>query len=726
MGKRKAFAPSRSRADTPVATETRTVALVGHRSAGKTSLGEVLLRVAGVTRTVGSVDRRTSLLDHHEEERRRGQSLQLSFAWFDWQGAVVHLIDTPGSEVALSERVMGLHAADAAILVVDATAGVEVGTETNLEEARRLGKPVLVALSKVDRRVEIEGVLQELQALVDARVVPLFLPFEEEGILRGVVSVLDEQVCRYDPDGAATFSPEPLPLRLETPVQAARERLTDAVAMADDALLEEYLEYLELPRQRLEAGLVQAVARGDVLPVLVTSAHARIGAQPLLNAVLQLLPGPLPAVVRDADGAERALAAEGPFVAQLVSSHLDGEGDPYHVLRVWSGAPRRGPWTHIPAGDPEGGRSMRIQKLYRIRGPRRATAQGVGPGALVATWEPLEARVGDTFTSGERLMVPLPSMPPLMMSQLVLPSSGEPDARELELLEQAAERLVRRDPGLRAQRDPDTGGVLLSGLSAGHLDLTVDRLRQVTGLSLDAELPPVGYRETPVEAVQNVQGLHVRESGDGLVQEYGLCTVDVRPAAPERGIAFQDTLPPDDIDMLPAKYRPAIDEGVRRASAHGPTAGYPVVGVEVTLVGGEYDILQSTDDHFRRAGENALRIALQRAGTRLLEPWSHVEVEAPQAAVGDLLSDIASHRGRVLGMDTVGDGNGRAVVRIEAVCPVRELRTFGARLQAHTAGRGRFVSRHSHYEPLPAHLEHEAIAASPFRRRASASARHQG
>lgn len=719
MGKRQAFDPER----------TRTVALVGHRSAGKTSLGELILHAAGVTRAVGRVDDGTGLLDFHEDERRRGLSLELSYAWLEWSGHQINLVDTPGSEAAVHQRAFGLAAADGAIVVVDATAGVQVGTEDAVSEATALRLPMIVAVNKVDRPHDLEATVAALGSLLGKRPIPLVLPFLEDGEVRGVISVLDETVLRYSTDHDGTWSPEPVPDAYREELRSARERVAEAVALTDDDLLEHYLEFLELPPDRLDAGLVNAVRTCRFVPVVAVSALWAMGAAPLLDRIVGLLPSPLDRVAplaKDSDGAPVSLGPDGPFVAQLVSTHEDADGEVYHVLRVWSGTPPRGAWFL-----PRTAARVRVHKLYEIRGPRRATAHTLRAGAFLATWDPLPASPGDTVTEGAHVVLAPPPPPPPMMSLLVRPTAftgrpgptrGRSGRREegrarlderlaKERLSRAAERVVRRDPALQLDEDPVTGHLLVSGTGDAHLELTLERIRAIVGDGLRAELPPVPYRETPRGAVLSVEGVHLRETLDGLVHEFGRCVIDVIPTGRNAGtpLGFVDRLPPEDFDDLPARFRPAVEDGLRAASGHGPTAGYPVVDLEIRLTGGAYDILQSADDHFRRAGEKALRTALQRAGTVLLEPWCALTVTAPQPSVGDLIADLAGHRGRIVGLDSSGH-----VVEITAHLPYREVRTLPARLKALTQGRGRFSRRHLTYEVLPAHLESDAVTASPF------------
>jgi elongation factor G len=672
--------------------------VVGHRSSGKTSLCDLLCKVTRVTREVGLVDRGTSLLDWTAMERRRKQSLSLEAVWMPWRDAVLQVIDAPGSDVLAHERDLALAAADGAVVVIDGAQGVQVGAREALDRVRELERAAVVVVSKLDREPEsLAGLVAKVGAHTGRRAVLLQLPFtDDEGQLAGVVDVLQHQVLRFDDE--ANFSPEPVPERLRAVVARAREQVAEAVALCDDELLETYLEELELPDAELRMGLVQALREQQIVPVLLTSVAARVGAQSLLDALVDWMPSPLQARPRatDFDGHDVDVPADGPFVAQVLAAGRDDEGQPRTLLRVWSGTPPRDGVLTVGAD----GRSVKLRKLYRVRGPRRASARDVVAGMVVASFDDLDVRPGDTLTTGSRVQLYAPPVPPQMMAWVV-------HGTDEEVVRDALRDVVRCDRGLALHADEDTGQPLLAAGSEGHLQLAIARMRAWSGLTVETKLPPVAYREMPVAAVAEVEGVHVREDSDGLVEEYGHCRITLLPDAPE-GNRFDDEV--DDPEDLPERWRPAISEGAQRAMEHGPTAGYPVVGARVKLTGGAYDCLQSTDDHFRLAGEKGVRSALQRAGTRLLEPWWRVRVTLPATHVGDLIGDIAAHRGRIVGMEVEGDE-----ATVSADCPYRELRTFAGRLQRMTAGRGRFEAEPDHYEPLPDSLVSEAIAESPYK-----------
>ncbi len=705
----------------------RNVALVGHRSSGKTSLAEAILDRTGAVRRAGSVTEGTSLLDFTEEERRRQASLRTGFAWVEAQESLLQLYDTPGMDALVYERSLAIAMSEVVVVVVDAGERMCANGEHLFRDALERGVPTVVFINKIDRPHDLGERLEQLQSVAsqsasadgERRVVPVEAPIGKGGRCTGVVDLLTRELDMQE--GCTPFE------GVQRWMTRYAEQLTEAVALTDDDLLEHYLEYLELPEDRLRAGLVSAFRRGRIVPVLYGSAVERFGVRRLIELLAELAPaaadrhGP---IAHEYDGTpvdlgvSEGTVADGPIeagvepglggdaVVQLVATQYDKDGEPFHVLRVWRGevAPNQ-TWVNTDTGQ-----KAKVRKLYKVRGPRRAKAHTRCAGALVATWDPLPGRPGDTFNANPAsnqalLTVPAPEAPPSMMAYALWPRSDE----DGQVLQQAVNQLLAFDGALQLNTDETTGQLLLRGFSDAHLDLAVDRLRERLGVDVRAELPPIPYREIPASMVHGVAGIHRKEDNHGLAVEFGACQVDIAPLSPADPGSFEDRHP--DREELPVRFRPAIDEGVRKALERGPTAGYPVLGAAVTLTGGEYDILQSTEDHFRIAGEIATRSALEQAGTRLLEPWWQVDVYASGVDVGHVISEISSRRGRVVGMEVLGDET-----RVCAHMPYRELRTFGPRLQGATAGRGRFFGEFLNYEPAPDHLVSEAIADSPFKR----------
>ncbi|MBX2800943.1 MAG: 50S ribosome-binding GTPase [Myxococcales bacterium] len=689
----------------------RTFAILGHRSAGKTSLGDLLLQAARVTRQVGSVEEGTSLLDASAEARRHRQTLAIGSAWLEHDGSELLLVDTPGTSSLSHESQRAAHATSACVVAVDAGQGVELGTEHALRWAE--GRPTLVVVTKLERLGALDELIGEIEQGLGGsnavRVVPLQLPlWDDSGGLQGLVDVVSGQVLRYATDGSGAMSPEPVPRPLRPALAAARERLAESVALTDDVLLERYLEDLGLPDDVVDQGLISAVQAGRLVPLMLTSAGRRIGAIPLLDTLARLVPsawarpeGCVPRVCT-ADGEIRAVAASDGFVGEVVAVQRHAQGECLNVVRVCAGTAERGSWTVQSPRAAMGPRpaTVRVDKLYRMRGPRRATVRRAGPGAWVVLRGEQGLAPGDTLTRGAALQVVAPTPPTGQLVRWVRPEPGDAS------WEDAVRAVVAADAGLQLHSDPSSGASLLSATSEGHLRLALERVEALGARRPTVALPPVAYREMPTRAVEGIEGVHEARGDGGLVSEYGRCVLALQPTSHEQAPTVVDQLPADDED-LPRRFRPALSEGAQDAFQHGPTAGYPVVGVEIRLTGGDYDILESTDAHFRLAAHKAVRLALEASGTQLLEPWKEVTVVVPEDSLRALLSDVASHRGRIV--DIRVDGGEAEVV---AHCPYRELRTFGGRLDGLTSGRGTFQCRDSHYDVVPSHLVAEAIETS--------------
>lgn len=666
-----------------VPSAVRTFAVVGHRSAGKTSLSDMLLQRAGVTRSVGRVDEGTSLLDHTAEAQRARQTLELGSAWLAWREHLLFLLDTPGAQDLAHVAEVGLHQVDGAVLCVAANDGLDHGAVRMIEAVQANDLPAVVAIHQSDRPHSVSHLLSDLSQHSSRKVVLLQLPFhDDEGRFAGLIDLLTRQVLRFDPEGSGAYSPEPVPVRLQAEVEAAREQLVEAVAVDDEERLEAYLEFLELPDEEVRRGLAEGARSGRFLPVVFTSSALVAGAEALLDAIVDLLPSPLQTGRVDVPDDEM-------FTATLVHTTIDAEGRPCALVRVWSGDPERvREWAHGESGE-----RFKVRKLFAVRGPRRSAPPYTGPGALLAIWDPVPARPGDTLTHGERYALRRAALPPIMVRrELVLA-----DPNDRTSLQRALSVLVRMDHGLEVVQDRDA--VLLHARTVGQVSRAVRWLRERMGVKAEARRPAIDYREVPANGTWGVEGVHLREIG-GLVEEYGRCALDLDPVGEPHDLSFSVRV--DDED-LPTRFVGAVCEGALEAARQGPLAGFPVIGARVTCVGGEYDILSSTEDHFRLAGAAAMKAALDQTGTRLAEPWTEVEVHAPPEGVGAVLADLTAHRGRILDVQVEREA------RVQALCPERETHDLVARLSALTGGRGWFSSRRSHYDLLPDALVTDAL-----------------
>lgn len=673
----------------------RSVALVGHRAVGKTQLAELLLATTGVVREAGRVEAGDTLFDDDPGSRARRMSLWPSFAWFTFHGAPVELIDTPGLQAVGWPSKIAASGADTTAVVISCADGLERGAEDALRASRQDERALILVLSKVDRGGDIDAIVAAAAERCGRRLALLQQPIWESGRLVGLVDLLTMRCERLGPEGGI-IEVEP-PEDSRGALLAARERLIEVAALADDALLEEYLENLDLDPDAAWRGLLRGAVDGSTAPVVLTSSLLGLGASGLLLAVSRLGPDPAGWCAPAEPGPEPK------WIAQWIATRFDEEGERYAVLRVWQGALP----PAFTAVNGRTGHSAKVRKVYRIRGPRRAVAPDPAAGSLVAVWDPLPGKPGDTFTDGPRRSLAMPQPRPAMSwLWLRMEARGERrQDRDDEALNSALDVLSTIDPALSWTDEAPLDGVRLGGQSASQLEHAVDLLRGRLGLAVRTAQPYVRYRERPKNAVVDVMGLHQRVV-DGDTKEFGQCWLDVVPVPAEVGFVFRCDAEEDD---LPRRFHAPIGEGARRALLRGPLAGYPVQGVRVRCARGEYDVLESTDAHFELAGERAMTAALERAGMELLEPWSEVHIEAPADAVGPVLSDLAAHRGRVLGLQVDAD---RTVV--EALCPDAQLRTLASRLDGIAAGRCWFSARASHLERLPEELVPGAVASSPF------------
>lgn len=657
--------------------EPRAWVTVGHRSCGKTSLGEIVLHAGRVVRQPGEIGAGTTLLDWTAEATAHEQTRGIATAWVDIDDDTPMVwVDTPGTPALRHEQFRALQAADGVTLVVDATRGLEQGTNRVIQQIDA-DLPCVVALTKADRGLTIDGTWALVDSLGEAlarRAVAVHLPWVEGDRLIGIIDLIGQRALRYDPERTGAWSPEPIPATLKDVVWSAREALSEAVALTDDALLEQYLEDLELPWTIVEAGLEKAVADGTVVPVMVTSAALRIGGGPVLEVLGRFHPPHRAASVRDADGLERSVRPDDGFVATVVASQWDKDGKPMHVLRVCAGTPARRPLRNHRTGQ-----TVKIGKWYRLRGPRRAVVQQPGTGAWVACFDELDLRPGDTLAESVEVRAPLPD-PPVVAWWV--PDDEAPDG-----FGDVLATIARTDPGLACE--PHAGGTRIAGTCDDHLHLTFERIESRLGGPVAAYLPPVPYRERPATAVEGVVGVLEHKGEHGLVDAFGEVRVAVAPGDPDVAMTFADAC--DDEEALPRRFRPAVRSGLEAGLRAGPR-GFPVVGVQVTLEHGEYDILCSTEEHLAEAGTLALRRALEQAGTELAEPLCEVELQVPTETTGDVLSDLAAHRGRVHGLANDGE-----TTCLEVESPYRELRTLSQRLSGLTGGRGKLRWKLSRY-----------------------------
>ena len=681
------------------ADHIRNVALVGHSGSGKTQLASALLFGTGAVNRLGLVDDGTSVTDFDEEEVARKHTLSGSTAIAEWNGTKINLIDTPGMANFFSDARAALRVADAAIVVVDAVAGVEVLTEKVWAAAQELELPCLVVLNRLDReRASLPRSLASLHGVFGRTVVPIQLPIGEEHGFRGVVDLVSMTATTFSADGRGTPSVDEVPADLAGEADTAREALIELVAEADDSLMEKFFEAGTLTQAELEAGLRTATASRHVFPVVCTSATASLGIPPLLDAILAYVPSPgrrtLP-VVDATSGEPASYDQNGGATAALVWKTI---ADPFAgritMFRVVSGSLQ----SDSTIQNVSTGVAERVGSVIVLQGKTQDSVAEIKAGDLGAVAKLKETRTGDTLVTKDAGW----RFPPFQFTEPVLSYAIEPKSRaDEEKISTALQRLQEEDPTIQYTRDAQTSQLLLSGQGQLHIEVTVAKLKRRFGVEVNLRLPRIPYRET-IKTATEAHGRHKKQTGGH--GQFGDCKIKVAPLP--RGEDFQFV---DEIfgGAIPRGFIPAVEKGIQEARIRGYLAGYPMVDFQVTLFDGSFHPVDSNEMSFKMAGRLAFRDAMSRAKPVLLEPVMNVEVYAPSDFAGDLMGDLNGRRGRISGMETRGTSTA-----IKAQVPMSEMLTYEQQLTSSTGGRGSYHMEFSHYDEVPAHIMEKVIAES--------------
>jgi elongation factor G len=681
------------------AQNLRNVALVGHSGAGKTQLVSTLLFAAGAMNRLGRVDDGTTVTDYDDEEIARKHTLSSSLAYVEWNKTKINFIDTPGMANFLSDARAALRVAEAALVLVDAVAGVEVSTEKVWAAAEEQELPRIVVLNRFDRdRASLERSLESLRAVFGRTVIPIQLPIGEEKKFRGVVDLVSMKAWTFAPDSSGKPAETPIPPELESAATAAREALIEMVAEADDSLMEKFFDAGTLTQEDLLSGLKRAISAGRVFPVLCTSAAANVAMQPLMDAVVSYVESPAerPMKAQDRGGNEVRIdaSATGPAAAYVWKTIADPFAGRITMFRVLSGVLRADSTVQNPAKET----SERLGHLVLLQGKTQTNVPEVSAGDLGAVAKLKETQTSDLLVDkGVAFTVPAIKFPEPVLSYAIEPKSRGDE----EKISTALHRLQEEDPTISYHRDAQTKELLLAGQGQSHIEVTVAKLKRRFGVEVTLKLPRIPYRET-ITAATEAHGRHKKQTGGH--GQFGDCKVKFEPLA--RGSDFEFV---DDIfgGSIPRQYVPAVEKGIQDARLRGFLAGYPMVDFRATVFDGSYHAVDSNELSFKMAGSLAFKDGMSRARPTLLEPVMDVEVYAPSDYAGDLMGDLNSRRGRIGGMDTRGP-----TTIIRAKVPMSEMLTYEQHLTSATGGRGSYHMEFSHYEDVPAHLHGKIISAA--------------
>ncbi|PYR56809.1 MAG: elongation factor G [Acidobacteria bacterium] len=690
------------------AQSLRNVALVGHSGAGKTQLVSALLFDAGAVNRLGRVDDGTTVTDYDEEEIARKHTLSASLAYAEWNKTKINFIDTPGMANFLSDARAALRVVEAALVVVDAVAGVEVSTEKVWAEADELSVPRIVILNRVDReRASLDRSLESLRSVFGRAIVPIQVPIGEEKNFRGVVDLVAMKALTFAGDGSGKMTEGDVPADVAPAAQSARDALIEMVAEADDTLMEKFFDAGTLTQEELVGGLKRGIGAGRIFPLLCASATANIGMQPALDAIVSYVPSPAerPVAAKDAKGGDTEIKASdaGPVSAFVWKTVADPFAGRITLFRVLSGVLKADSTVYNVTKDtPE-----RLGHLVLLQGKTQANVPEVHAGDIGAVTKLKETLTNDILADkGSAVHVEAIKFPEPVISYAIEPKSRGDE----EKISTALHRLQEEDPTISYNRDQQTKELLLAGQGQSHIEVTVAKLKRRFGVEVNLKLPRIPYRET-ITAATEAHGRHKKQTGGH--GQFGDCKVKFEPLP--RGSDFEFV---DDIfgGAIPRQFVPAVEKGIRDARLRGFLAGYPMVDFRATVFDGSFHQVDSNELSFKMAAALAFKDGMARARPTLLEPIMNVEVYAPSDFAGDLMGDLNSRRGRIGGMDTRG-----VSTIIRAKVPMSEMLTYEQHLTSATGGRGTYHMEFSHYEEVPQHLHAKIIAASKAERGAEAT-----
>jgi len=669
----------------------RNVALIGHSGCGKTSLVEAILFDTGANSRLGSVEQGTSVADCTPDEQKRGMTLTAKTLRAMWRDTRITLLDTPGYTDFIGDVISGLRAVDNAIVVIDAAAGIQVGTERTWQVADEYGLPRLVFITKMDKEnADFASLCEKLQKKWGDHLVPVTLPIGKEADFKGVVDVVREKAFVFPGGETKDYSEEDIPEELKGAAEEARFNLVERVAESDDALLEKYLEEGELSEDELKSALRKGIAEGKIVPVLCGVADRNIGVQVLLDWIVDFLaspadrgevrgkkPGSDEEVVRKPEEGEPVAA----FVFKVTAEEHVGE---VTYFRVFSGKLTSGQdLLNSTKGSTE-----RIGQLLFVHGKQREELEEASAGDIVAVAKLKNTSIGDTLCDAKS--------PILFDGWLNYPESvfsvalRVDDKKQQEKLSYGLAQLTREDPTVKMHVDQEFGQTIVAGLGEMQLEVMIDKLKSRFGVDVEVEEAKIPYRET-IRSKAKAQGKYKKQTGGR--GQYGDVWLEIEPLPRGADFEFVDKIVGG---VVPSKYIPAVEKGVREAMQKGVLAGYPVVDVRVTLYDGSFHPVDSSDLAFQIAGSLAFKKCMAEASPVLLEPIMEVEVVVPEECLGDITSDLNGRRGRIMGIEHTGDYQ---VVRAQV--PLAEMRRYSTDLKSMTQGRGYYTMRFSHYEEVP-------------------------
>ncbi len=681
---------------TETADKLRNIALAGHGSTGKTSLAEVMLFKAGAINRLGRIEDGNTAMDFEPEEIKRCTSISSAFHQFAWKNHTVNLIDTPGDQNFFADTKSCMQAADGVVLLIDAVDGTKVQTEQAWEFANEFNLPVAIFINKLDReRADFFRTFKDAANCFDPKPIVLQIPIGAEADFKGVVDLIRMKTFIYDTEGKTVTGD--IPSDIQEQVEREREMLIENVAEADDELLERYLEGETLSDEEIKAGLKKGIICRTFVPVLCGSTIKSIGIDLLMDFIINGMPSPLDLGGRqgiDPDTGnkiERTPDPEGPFSAFVFKTVADPYAGRLSIFRVVSGKlGADGTFYNTNKGIKE-----RFNQLLKLAGKEQKPISGAVPGSIVAVAKLKETTSGDTLCNeSHKIKFKCAESPSPIISFAISPK----ERADEDKIFSALAKLLEEDIALKMTRNAETKEILLSGMGQVHIETTIEKLKRKFNVEVQLKTPKVPYKET-IKKKARAQGRHKKQTGGH--GQYGDCWIDIEPLPRGAGFEFVDGVVGG---VIPRQYIPAVEKGIIEACQKGVIAGFPFIDFRVTLNDGSFHAVDSSEMAFKIAGSLAFKKAAAEANPVLLEPIMKVEIITPDEFMGDIMGDLNSRRGRVLGMDTKGKNQ-----VIKALVPMAEFLTYAPDLNSMTGGRGMYTMEFSHYDEVPAQISQKLI-----------------
>ncbi len=678
----------------------RNIGIIAHIDAGKTTTTERILFYTGKTYRIGSVDDGTTVTDWMEQERERGITIVSAAVSAEWKGYQVNVIDTPGHIDFTAEVQRSLRVLDGGVVIFDAVQGVEPQSETVWRQADRYGVPRICFVNKMDRvGASYERTIESIRERLGANPLPMQIPIGFEASFRGVINVLEKTAILWEDDLGKDPKQVEIPAEMLAQAQEARSHLIERIAELDDNLTVKYLEGEKISNDELRAALRRAVIASRATPVFCGSSLRNKGVQILLDAVIDYLPSPAdvpPVKGVNLDHEEDIIELPGDDDAPLSALVFKIVTDPYvgrlAYFRVYSGVVHQGSMVLNSTK----GKRERIGRLIRMYADRREDITEVRAGDIGAVLGFKETFTGDTLCDNKKIVLESISFPEPVISIAIEPKS----TADQDKMGEALRKLSEEDPTFRVRSDENTGQTIISGMGELHLDVLVDRMLREFKVHANVGRPRVAYRESITRPVAKIDHKYAKQTGGR--GQYGHVVLSLEPGERGSGILFENKIVGG---VIPKEYIPAVEKGVKEAAESGVLAGYPVVDMKIVLFDGSFHEVDSSEMAFKIAASMAFKEGVQKGGPVLLEPMMKVEVVVPEEYLGDIMGQINSRRGSVLGME-LRPGNAQAV---RGMVPLAEMFGYATELRSATQGRGVFSMEFDHYQPVSESVAQEML-----------------